>query len=294
MVEKLVNQEGREEELNKTWVGEYLRWGSVDEVFRRNKYDLPISYPGFQRLLDKWGIVKAAGPNSKLSEAITFLVLLSDKKIPLETLYRSLPPSFKTSMATMHRILHNIKEGIVRRYGTALVITPTDDSEKILVADDVSTPRLELGKPFGSVSFPMGYSRGGEDARISILRVLQREVFTQKTINRNFPYFVIPRRPQPLMYFDIADVRVGVFHLRLPENLSKTSSFSSYKLLDHRYLHLTDFLVSGNDNKHFRAGLREMAQGYQKFLEGRSLAVQPATHCSSLNLALVDALTRYY
>jgi len=60
----------KEDAFNRFIISEYLKYGSVDEVFRRNDYNLPISYPGVQRLLDKWGIVKAAGPNTLLTEAL--------------------------------------------------------------------------------------------------------------------------------------------------------------------------------------------------------------------------------
>lgn len=253
----------RESEFNRFVISEYLRLGSVDKVFEENNYEIPISYPGVQRLLDKWGIVKAAGPNSKLSEALCFLSLLSDHKIPLERLYRDLPPSFKTSMGTMHRILHNIKEGVVRRYGTALVITSNENPYEVLVGDDVSTPRLELGKPFGSVSLPMGYSKHDEEYETSVLRVLQQEVFTNEAVNRRLPNNVIPNEPRPFMYLDIADVRVGVFHLSLPKGLDNPRCFSSSKIVNHRFLSLVE-LASGVSN--FRLGIKEIALGYKQYL----------------------------
>ena len=130
-------------------ITDYLRYGSVDKVFKVHNYNLPISYPSFQRLIDRWGIVKAAGPNSVLSEALGFLVLLSDRKLPVETLYRRLPPSFRTSLGTVHRILHNIKEGAIRRVGTALVVVSAESPNMILIGEDIAPPRLELGKPYG-------------------------------------------------------------------------------------------------------------------------------------------------
>jgi hypothetical protein len=268
--------ETKEREFSEFIVAEYLKYGSVDEVFRKNNYSLPISYMGVHRLLDKWGIIKAAGPNSKLSEALTFMVLLNDERVPLERLYRSLPPSFKTSMATMHRILHNIKEDVVRRVGTALVISSGEDRPQILIGEDVSTPRIELGKPFGSISLPMTYSKVSEEPRESILRVLQQEVFTLNAIKRDIPSGTIPESPKPFMYLDIADVRVAVYHI----SLEKSAVFSSFKLVNHRYMPAGE-IVHGAHN--FRAGVREIVFGYLKYLKGEE---RPLFAKSLINLAL--------
>jgi len=286
------NSDPREKELifNKQIIAEYLKYGSVDKVFELHHYDLPISYPGFQRLVDKWGIVKAAGPNSLLSEALCFMVLMSDQKLPLEKLYKKMPHTFKTSMATMHRIIHNIKEGVVRRVGTALVITPQNDPGMILVGEDVATPRLELGKPFGSLTLPMGYSKENEEIQTSILRVMQQEVFTQETIDKKFPYALIPKQLTPFMYLDIADVRVAVYHLSLPENLCH---FSSFKVVNHRFMNLPEITGSGHS---FRSGLKEIGLGYRKYLAGNNFNYHPAPfiETSAINLNLVDLAVETY
>ena len=268
--------EAKEREFCEFIVAEYLKYGSVDEVFRRNNYYLPISFMGVHRLLDKWGIVKAAGPNSKLSEALTFLVLLNDERVPLERLYRSLPPSFKTSMATMHRILHHIKEDVVRRVGTALVISGKEDRNQILIGEDVSTPRIDLGKPFGSISLPMTYSKVSEEPQESILRVLQQEVFSVNAIKRDISSEAVPESPKPFMFLDIADVRVAVYHIPL----EKSMIFSSFKLVDHRYMPASE-IVHGAHN--FRAGVREIALGYSRYLKGEE---RPLLAKSLINLAL--------
>src|SRR3989337_2461017 len=166
----------RERLFNKWLISEYLKYGSGDEVYKVNDYDIPISYMGFQRLLDKWGIVKAAGPNTRLTEALIFLEELSLEQIPVERLYRRMPPSFKASMGTMHRILSYIRSETIRRVGTALVMTPSESPNLILVGNDVSAIiRTEVGKPYGSLTFPMGYSKRLEAPETSILRVLHQE-----------------------------------------------------------------------------------------------------------------------
>ncbi|OGM27099.1 hypothetical protein A2962_03280 [Candidatus Woesebacteria bacterium RIFCSPLOWO2_01_FULL_39_61] len=286
MIEMGVSSEEREKEFERFIVAQYLRYTSVDEVFRKNNYDLPISYPGVHRLLDRWGIIKAAGPNSKLSEAICFLTCLSDRKIPLERLYKNMPPSFKTSMATMHRIMHNVKKGVVRRAGTALIVTPHDSPDSFLVGNDISTPRIEFGKPYGSVSVPMTFSKRREPVKESILRILQQEVFTENVLSGRTPFEVIPQNPEPFMYLDIADVRVGVYNIRLPKELSDTQAFSSYKLENFRYINFSE--VQDNPEQNYRSGITEMATGYNNYLQkdAHGFSSKPVFEISLLNQQL--------
>lgn len=284
MTVEMPNFDERILEFNKMRIREYLKFGSVDRVLEASQYTLPISSPSLHRLLNDWGIVKTAGPNTTLSEVITFLFLLSDQKTHVERLYKSFPLSVKrsveTSVVTMYRILHNIKEKIVRRCGTALIITPADDSTKILVGNDISTERLKLGKPFGSLSFPMGYSSLLEDARTSILRELQREALMQQTVDRKFPYEIIPKHPQPVGKVIIGDVAVSVYHLT---GFSEITDYSSDKLAGFRYAPLPELLISGASRK-YRAGIEEMAQAYKDSLAGATAVTQ----LSSLNLALAE------
>lgn len=285
--EGLAPQE-REERFKTSLVSEYLKYGSVDEVYKIHRYDLPISYASFQRLLAEWEIVKAAGPNGRLSETVTFLARLAEEKMSVEALYRRMPPSFRTSLATMYRVYQHVKEGITRRAGTVLVVTPSEDPYKVLVGNDVSTPRLELGKPYGAVSFPIGFSRKSDSNSDMIKRVLQQEVFTKQTIARFFPDAVIPQSPEPFLYIDVADIRVSVYSLTLPKNLSSLESFSSFKLENHRFLEVTDIISQHLEGKNLRAGMSEIADVYTKFLvqgEG-SEAFTPYYEKSSLNNAL--------
>lgn len=281
------------EQFNQFIVAEYLKYGSVDGVFQQNNYDLPISYPGVHRLIKKWGIIKSAGPNSILSEGITFLTLLSQDKVPLESLYKRLPPSFKTSMGTMHRLLHNIKEGVTRRVGTALVITPNNDPERVLVGEDISTPRLELGKPFGSVTLPMGYSKTDEDPGDSILRVLQQEVFTQMVIDRNLPLNLIPANSRPFMYVDVADIRVSVYQIELLQQLTNNNCFSSYKVRKHNFISVLE-LAGDNRTGNFRSGIKEIGLGYRKYLEksAEGVYIKPIVEKCLLNRELAIAFAQ--
>ncbi len=279
------------EERFKTWlVAEYLKFGSVDEVYKIHRYNLPISYPSYQRLLDEWGIVKAAGPNGRLSETIAFLAQLAEEKISLEALYRRMPPSFRTSLATMYRVYQYVKEGITRRAGTVLVVSPSNNPNKVLVGSDVSTPRLEWGKPFGSLSFPIGFSRKSDSKREAILRVLQQEVFTAQTIARSFPDEVIPDNPKPFLYIDVADILVSVYPLTLPVNLNSLESFSSFKLERHRFVEVSD-IASGNlREENLRAGVSEIAGAYQRYLlqEETEQEAVPFIEKAMLNLRLAE------
>ncbi len=253
----------KEHQFNKMLVGEYLRWGSVDEVLKRHSWDLPISISGFYRVLDRWGVVRAAGPNNKLSEAIDFLEELTYERIPLERLYKKFPPSFQTSAVTLHRILSYVKEGITRRRATALIVTPEGGGETMLIGRDISTQRLEYGKPYGSYSLPMGFSKRNEAREDSILRVLQQEVFTRQTVEGEFPEGIIPDNPRPFAYFDIVDTRVSVYHVPLSRPLNLLENFTSYKLKDFQFLTFGEIEEMGGL---FRVGVPEIAEIYLRYL----------------------------
>ena len=272
-----------EKKFNEFLVSEYLKYGSVDEVLRKHRFAIPISYAGYQRVLDKWGVVKAAGPNNKLTEALEFLSILARENLPFEKIYKNIPPSFQTSAVSLYRILGYVKEGITRRVGTALVVTPYNLRDKVLIAKDVSTPRIELGKYYGSMSLPMGYSRKRDSRKINIRRVLQQEVFSKKVLEKVFPEEVIPENPVPFMYLDIADVRVSVYYIELPKSLSSARNFSSYKLKDFSFIGV-DKITDGK-MENLRAGVKEAVAGYRKYLEflDRKLVVNPLQAKSYLN-----------
>lgn len=271
MREREASLEEKEEAFNKFIIAEYLKYGSVDEVFKANDFSLPISYAGVQRLLDRWGIVKAAGPNTMLSESIGFLVRLVETKIPLESLYRRMPTSFTPSMTTLHRIYRNVKKDVrkeiekrdMRRVGTALIVTG-ETKRQILIGHDVSTPRLDLGKAYGAVSLPMGFSKRTEARKDSVIRVLQQELFSQQTIDQSLDLGEFADNPSPFGFIDIADVRVSVYHLELPEFILEKESFSSFKLKNYRFVN-ADELINGILN--LRQGVGEMALGYLKYLD---------------------------
>lgn len=286
----------KELEFNRMIVAEYLKWGSVDEIFSRHNYDLPISYPGVHRILNRWEIVKSAGPNTHLAESLAFFTRLLEERIPLERLYKKMPPSFNTSMATLHRIYGNIKKQVKDeleernplRMGTALVISPYDDKYKILTAVDISTPRIDLGKPYGAVSLPMGFSKRKESGETSILRVLQQEAFSEETILQEFPYQVIPEGAKPFMYLYIADVKVSVYRMTMPPDLSCEEGFSSLKLKGFRFVEASELANYSVSDAHIRMGVGDIARGYLDRLS-QDISYKPITpkyYDSQLNLGL--------
>ncbi|OGM13451.1 hypothetical protein A2V80_00525 [Candidatus Woesebacteria bacterium RBG_16_39_8b] len=299
MTVEIIMDNERELQFNQMIVADYLTHGSVDEVFTAHRYDLPISYPGVHRILNRWGIVKSAGPNTRLAESLAFFTRLLEERIPLERLYKQMPPNFMTSMATLHRIYGHIKKQVKKeleqrsplRYGTALIVSPQDDGYKILTGLDVSPPKLDLGKQYGSVSLPMGFSKKskdhsgkGEEPTTSVLRVMQQEVFAQETVDQRFPYEIIPRNPNPMMYLDIADVRVAVYRINLPPKYSDISSFSSFKLQDFQYVDADALAGCSASDVHIRMGVIDIAQGFLHHMAGEISCKTPLPRYYESNL----------
>ena len=222
-----------ETEFEKFLITEYLKFGSIDKVFKLHNYNLPISFASFHRLLNKYKIVKSAGPNSKLSESLHFLSLLNTYKLPLERVYhRFTPNSIQVSTNTLHRILHNIRLGVTKRVGIALLISNSESPNQFLLGQDDSLLNSKLGEK-GDWSLPMGYTRQQDSFAKGIKRVLQQEVFVRETIENKFPKNIIPKDPQPIFCINIADIKVFVFKLELTKNYT----FSSFKLKKHLYFY---------------------------------------------------------
>lgn len=276
-----------EREFNRKIIADYLALGSVDAVFKKYNWDLPISYAGFHRLLKKWGVVKSAGPNTKFSETVAFLDMLSADKLPLEKLYKKTPPSFSTSAQTLYRVVSNVKRGLVRRVGTALVITLPENTNNVLIGRDISAPRLDFGKPYGSCSLPMGFSKKNESRQTSIRRVLQREVFSQRTIDQNFPEEVIPHNPSPFMHLLIADVAVAVYHLQIPNETLET--VSSQVLDELQLMSVDEVLQQSKNSIYFRSGVGEIVNAYSREVVQNANSPVPVLEISEVNSALNPA-----
>jgi len=175
-----------------------------------------------------------------------------------------------------------------------LVVSREEDPRTILIGDDISTPRLELGKPFGSISLPTCYSKADDTSPTAILRVLQQEVFTLAAVNKNLPRQIIPSDPKPFMYLDIADVRVSVYHLTLPREVSRIGSFSSFKLNNLRFISIDGLIDAAGVNSDFRAGVREVAAGYREYLKhSQKKSWQPSVVRCDLNQKLGELAIDY-
>ncbi len=237
----------------------YLHYGSVDEALASSPVPLPISPADYHRKIVEWGIVKAPSKSSSMSDILTFLSHYVRSSDTISNLYKRMPHTFQPSIQTVYRVLHNIKEGIVTRSAVALLITPEDTPSLTLVGNDISVPRADIGKHYGAISLPMGFSKQDEDPVDSIKRVMQREVFMELTVKHSFPHDVIPQDPKPVMKLTIADVSVSVYHLVLSQ---KYIQLLSSEVLQNLRFEAIDTI----EDREARLGVCEILKGYQKKL----------------------------
>ena len=266
-------------DFEKYLVTEYFKLGSINKVFTAHHLDLPISFAGYARLLAKYHIIKSAGPNSRFSESLDLLTKLSNYKIPLEKVYhRFAPRRIQVSINTLHRILHYTRLGLTRRQGTALLISSDQDHQSFLTGREQNTPSSQLGKK-GDLALPMGHSKTGESPKEAIARVLQQEVFTHQSIEGKFPWDLVPAHPRPVMYINIADIKVTVYHLVLKQEYQ----FSSFKLNALKFRNLNR-LLQGK----LRPGVEDILKQHIGFLKNTKRIPVPE-FSSKLNLALLKA-----
>ena len=95
------------------------------------------------------------------------------------------------------------------------------------------------------------------------------------------------------MFLDIADVRVEIFHLKLPKKMSNIRNFSSYKLQNFRFIDISKVVRS--KRRIFRIGVVEAVRGYEKYLEikRRNLTINPLQYRSRLNYYLSEVQPDY-
>lgn len=277
-----VDPQKNEAEFNRFLLCEYLKYGSVDAVLKKHYYSLPISTASYHRLLDKKGIIKAAGPHGKITEALAFMEYLAEEKLPLERLYKKLPPSFETSKITLHRIYSHIKRGITRRAATGLVITLENKPKKILFAKDNSMPRLIYGKQKGAISIPMTFSKMGESPKISAKRVLQQEVFTQRAIDSTFPDELLNQDLALILKIRILDISLSIYHLEIPDDIAGSLTYSSFRMSEHVFLSSGEIEKLAQEGK-LRSGVLEITNFYRQSLMGKEVAEKQV---ASLNLLL--------
>lgn len=251
-------------------ISDYLKYESIESVFKKHKYSIPISFAGYARLLNKNNIVTTAGPNSHLSESLYFFSLLKEYGGSVSKLHQRLGINISTQ--TLHRILHNIRFGITRRYGTALIIEDSKSPGNFLLGQD-SSLHGKLGKR-GDWSLPMSHTREQDSYYTSILRVLQREVFTNQAINNNFPYEILNQNLSPIFSINITDINVRVFYLKFDLN---KYYFSSYKLLKHQTFNHTEI-----NSLKTRPGVKEIIENLASHSTNQNLN-------SNLNAILREA-----
>jgi len=273
--------EAREHEIEQQVIYLYLKYGSVDAVLAHTKHNLPYSTMSIYRLLDKYEVVKSASRNTRIDEALAFMSYLAEEKIPLETLYSKFPPSFQTSVQTMHRILSHVKKGVTRRAATALVVSPEVDPQSILIAKDNSSSNLRFGKISGSFTLPMTFSKKNEPPSQSILRVLQQEVFSQSVLDRCFPYEIISDNLKPFWRVEILDIKLSVYGLQVSEQQLK--GLSSFRLSDFRFV---DKAGLKNFEGNLRPGILDISEIYEKAVLGEEYEY---VSVSDLNLALASS-----
>lgn len=259
-------------------IKEYFKCGSINKVFQKFKYNLPISFAGYDRILEKYKVVKSAGPNSKLSESLYIFSILSNYKIPLEKIYHQFAPkTIQISTNTLHRILHYMRMGLTRRQGVILIISPKNKPNSVLIGNDNSLlNNSNLGKK-GDITLPMGYSKIGETPQKSIARILQNEVFTSSVISKSFPWQIIPDHIKPIIQINITDICVSVYKLQLTE---KYPEFSSFKLSNLKLVNINKI-----DFEKSRPGLKDILNEYKKQMHKEEFPT-PSVINSELNLKI--------
>ncbi len=262
----------------------YLASGSVEEAIASYPENLPISAANFHRLVVRNGLVTSAGRHVSLPETLHFFRLKAmEQDTPLERLYREFPPSFKTSLSTLHRVYQRIEKGLVNRKAAALLISAESDRTQILIGREL-TGNSRYGKHAGDFSIPMGFSRQEESSVESVARVLQQEVFAGEAAKGNLhtgsELFkkIVPENIEPIAYFDIVDVEVSVYCLSIP---IIHPAFESYKLAEHQFLNFGDMEALS-----LRTGVGEIVNIYQSYLDNPYTVEFPVRYRSEVNLAL--------
>lgn len=262
-------QDKRLKDFERAIVRSYLKYESIDKMVSDIDCQYPFSIAALYRILDNYGVVKNVGrQHTNFAQAILFLDSLVKSNFPLEKCYRLMPHTFQISLSSLHRILHSIKMGVTNRFGVALAVSLESDPYSLLMGNDISTPRVELGKPQGALSFPMGFSSPTDSHMTAVKRILQREMFVTDTVNRAFPEKLLEGEIKPFMYLTIADVKVGVYRIILPNKFRDENSFSSYKLTNFKFTPVTDLVSLGTNTSTVRSGVLEVCQQYtnQRFV----------------------------
>ncbi|OGM04899.1 hypothetical protein A2715_04590 [Candidatus Woesebacteria bacterium RIFCSPHIGHO2_01_FULL_39_32] len=278
------------------FVWAYFKLGSVDTVIRLHPQH-GVSFAELHRELDKRGIIKLKGYNSGMKHAFYFFQEIVSSKLPIERLYKSMPPSLKekVSFPTLHRIWQNLAftdtpEEEIRRFGTMLVIQPEGNEDVVLVGRDVSPPNDKYGKKFGAWTFPMGFSSKGIP-REGALRIFQQEVATPWAVNGflsargSLMGLILPEDRLPFMRLNIADVGVNAFQITLPRELCDLDNLDSFKLTDYRWTEVSELALQSPEDPIYRSGVVDVARKYLNLLSYREERL-PICQNSTLNSRL--------
>lgn len=259
------------------YIAQYLKYGSVEEVYKAHRWDIRIPVASYHRLVKRFGIVKSSGRREvSLSEMLYFFAHKAlTPSVGIETLYSQMPPSFQTSLATLHRIYKSIVNKKPTRVATALFIHDRRNQKQILLGEENITAR-RFGRTRGDLSVPMCFAQDGESNAQSVLRVLQQEVLAPMAIQKTIPEF-----PDliPFAYFDILDVRVALYELSLPSGVT----LGSYKLAN---LHFENTSKIFAKERAIRTGVKQMIEAYQEFK--LNPAYGPKAVISKINLSLLS------
>ncbi len=280
-----IEREYRYKEYSDEWLIErYFRYGSVEDALSCRNTTIPFSFADYHRKLEKFGIIKSAGRHTSLSEALHFFrIKQMEPGAPLESIYKTMTPSFQTSIATLHRIYNRVLETkhrvVATRHATALIIS--NEQDKILVGTELFS-ETKYGKIAGHVTIPMTFSKVNDTSYQRILRVLQQEVVTEDAIQKKFAdqrhvLNILSQVIGPVLTYRLLDVEISCFLLHLPDSITK---FNSFKLAHYRFIDKSEVR---NDSDHlFRIGVPEMvSKSFDSLKEGRQEVVN-----SDFNISL--------
>lgn len=261
------------QKFSDSWLIEkYLYYGSVDLMFKHEEVT-PFSYSDVYRKLDEYGIVKSAGRHTNLWECLDFFELYKlSKKPSIRRIYQSMPRGIETSATTLHRILKSVKDGVLHRKATALIVK--NQSGSILVSKEMREDN------FGKLTIPVTYSRLSESWQESVMRVLQQEVYPKSTSSGLFKGGDARARmlesAKKFECFSLLDVELGVFEVSAHPTIYPESG----RTTEHKFMQM-DEIVS-LDRSLFRPGVYELISFMSHTSHAQRLVLHP------INLALKE------
>jgi hypothetical protein len=257
----------------------YFKYGSVEGA--EKNIDTYISTPGYHRVINKLGIIKSVGRHQvSMSEVLYFFAYKAlEPNIGIETLYKKMPLSFKTSIATLHRIHKRVLGDSQARNATAVLFY--DENNNVLLGKETQNSPV-YGKFQGAYSLPMTFSIADEDSRVSVLRVIQQEVLSNQAgvgnlkINSKLTQKLIPQNILPAFSLNILDIAVKVYALPLNFNINDIYSPK-----------LQDFILTSRDKipENMRIGITDILDAFWESSQEVPVYIQ-----SKLNLALLSNL----